>query len=92
MSSEGGEVGSEGAVELSGDDAFVAADGFFLGFAVGEAAVHVAAGSFAVSEPDDDDHVQGPVGLAVVGGVEPVDVLAGRDEQRGGVVGAASVA
>ena len=59
---EGGEVASEGAVELWGDEAFEAADGFFFGFAFGEAAVGVAAGSFAVAEPDDDDHVQGAVG------------------------------
>ena len=54
-------VGSEGAVEFAGDEAFEAADGFFLGVAFGEAAVHVAAGSFAVAQPDEDDHVQGPV-------------------------------
>ena len=52
---EGGEVGSEGAVELAGDEAFEAADDFFLGIAFCEAAVHVAAGSFAVAQPDEDD-------------------------------------
>lgn len=51
---EGGEVRSEGAVELAGDEAFEAADGFFLGLAFGEAAVHVAAGSFAIAEPDGE--------------------------------------
>ena len=45
---EGGEVGSEGAVELAGDEAFAAADDLIIGLAVCEAAVHVAAGSFAV--------------------------------------------
>ena len=58
----GSEVGSECAVELWGVEAFGAADGLFFGFALGEAAVAVAAGSFAVAEPDDDDHVQGAVG------------------------------
>jgi len=73
---EGGEVGSEGAVELSGDEAFEAADGFFFGLAFGEAAVQVAAGSLAVAEPDDDDHVQGAVGVSVAGEVEPVAACA----------------
>ena len=41
---EGGEVGSEGAVDLSCDEALEAADGFFFGFAFGDAAVEVAAG------------------------------------------------
>ena len=59
------EVASQCAVELSCDEAFEAADGFFFGLAFGEAAVHVAAGSFAVAEPDDDDHVQSSVGVAV---------------------------
>ena len=116
---EGGEVGSQCAVDLSCEVALEAADGFFFGFAFGDAAVEVAAGSVAVAEPDDDDHVQCPVGGAVAGevepvaagapagcnaghrsgcaqvgegrfGAEPVDVLAGCDEQRRGVVGAAS--
>ena len=52
---EGGEIGSEGAVELAGDEAFEAADGFFLGLAFCDAALHVAAGSVAVAEPDEDD-------------------------------------
>ena len=69
---EGGEVGSESAVELAGDEAFEAADGFLFGLAFCEAAVHVAAGSFAVAEPDEDDHVQGSVGGAVACEVEPV--------------------
>ena len=69
---EGGEVGSEGAVELSGDEAFEAADGLFFGLALGQAAVGVAAGSFAVAEPDDDGHVQGAVGVAVGCEVESV--------------------
>ena len=73
---EGGEVGSEGAVELSGDEAFEAADEFLFGFALGEPAVHVAAGSFAVAEPDDDDHVQSAVGVAVAREVEPVAACA----------------
>ena len=68
----GGEVGSQCAVELAGDEAFEAADGFFFGLALGEAAVQVAAGSFAVAEPDDDGHVQGAVGVAVAYEVEPV--------------------
>ena len=82
---EGGEVGSEGAVELSGDEAFEVADGVFFGFALGDAAVEVAAGSFAVAEPDDDDHVQCPVGVAVAGEVEPVTAgaPAGRGDWRG---------
>ena len=58
---ESGEVGSQCAVELAGDEAFEAADGFFFGFAFGEAAFGVAAGAFAVAEPDDDDHVQGAI-------------------------------
>ena len=83
---EGGEVGSEGAVELAGDEAFEAADGFFLGLAFCEAAVHVAAGLFAVAEPDGDDHVQGSVGCAVACEVEPVTAgaPARRGERRGG--------
>ena len=45
MSSAGfecGEVGSQGAVELSGDEALEAADGFFFGLALGDAAGTVA--------------------------------------------------
>ncbi len=82
---EGGEVGSECAVELAGDEAFEAADGFFFGLALGEAAFGVAAGSFAVSEPDDDDHVQGSVGVAVAGEVESVTLgaPAGCGDRRG---------
>ena len=86
---EGGEVASQCAVELSGDEAFEAADGFFFGFALGEAAVGVAAGSFAVAEPDDDDHVQGPVGVAVGGEVEPVTL--GAPARRGDRRGCAQV-
>ncbi len=77
----GGEVGSECAVELSGDEAFGAEDGFFFGFALGEAAVGVAAGSFAVAEPDDDDHVQSAVGVAVACEVESVTL--GAPARRG---------
>ena len=86
---EGGEVGSEGAVELAGDEAFEAADDFFLGLAFCEAAVHVAASSFAVAEPDEDDYVQGSVGCAVAGEVEPV--TAGPPARRGDRRGSAQV-
>ena len=55
---EGGEVGSEGAVELSGNEAFEAADDFLLHFPFGEASLEVGAGSLAVAQANDDDHVQ----------------------------------
>ena len=86
---EGGEAGSEGAVEIAGDEAFEAADDFILGLAFCEAAVHVAASSFAVAHPDEDDHVQGSVGGAVAGEVEPV--TAGAPARRWDPRGSAPV-
>ena len=84
---EGGKVGSQCAVELAGDEAFETADGFFFGLALGEAAVHIAAGAFAVAEPDDDDHVQGAISCAVACEVEPVTLgaPAGCGDRRDGV-------
>lgn len=54
---KGGEVGSEGALGLSGNEPFEADSRFFLGLAVGEATCEVGAYSVAVAESDDDDDV-----------------------------------
>ena len=69
---EGGEVGAKGLVELPRDVALQASDDFFLGSAFGESSFHVFLRVGAVSESDDDDHVECPIGLAVPGVVEPV--------------------
>jgi hypothetical protein len=59
-------------VDLAGEGSFEAADDFLFGFSLGEAAGHVLAGGLVVSEADDDDPVEGGVGLAVASSVEPV--------------------
>ena len=63
---------AEGVVDLAGDESFEAADGVFLGEAVGGAFREVGVGAGVPAESVDDDHVEGFVGLAVASAVEAV--------------------
>src|SRR3990170_4155101 len=74
MSSGGWGVG-EVVVDAAGEGSFEAADDLFFGSALGEAAGHVVAGGLVVLEADDDDAVEGGVGLAVSSPVEAVSLL-----------------
>ena len=71
MSSGGFEV----LVELSGEVSFEAADDLSFGFAFFEAPLHVVAGGLVIAESDDDDLVEGGVGLPVSASVESVSLL-----------------
>ena len=59
--------------------AFGGSDGFFCGFAFGEAPVDVVGGFTAGLELGDDDGVECPVGLTVAAPVEPT-ALASSDQ------------
>ncbi len=48
---EGGEVGSEGLVELSCDVVFQTSDDFFLGASLGESSLHVCLGVGVAARP-----------------------------------------
>jgi hypothetical protein len=75
---DGGEVGSECSLELLGDVAFQASDDFFLGSLLGESPFHVALHFGTVSESEDDDHVECPVGLPVPWVVESMSARSPR--------------
>ncbi|MBE5460517.1 hypothetical protein [Mycobacteroides abscessus] len=53
----------QGVENLSGYVAFEATHGFFLGLAFGETASDVVAGGLVAVHPDDEDGVQGAVGV-----------------------------
>src|SRR6266536_114697 len=73
-SAQGGEVGAEGVVDFAGEVAFEAADDVAFGQSLSDAFLQVGLGAFAVGEADDDDAVQGGVGVAVTAAVEAVFV------------------
>src|SRR5712692_5356306 len=86
MSSGSGEVRfvclRERGVDLAGDVALQAADDLALGLALAGAPRDVLSGRLVPAHADEDDAVEGGVGLAVAAAVEPVaDRLArgGRD-------------
>src|SRR3989337_1142086 len=89
MSSGGWGVG-EVVVDVAGEGSFGAADDLFFGSALGEAAGHVVAGGLVVLEADDDDAVEGGVGLAVSSPVEAGSLVGagggvdGRGSAQGG--------
>jgi hypothetical protein len=58
-------------VELSGDVAFEAADGFASGLSFGDASLDVAAAACLPAESGKDDRVESRVGLTVTAAVEP---------------------
>ena len=65
---------AQGGGHLSGDVALQATDDFLLAHPFGSAAAHVSLGSFIVAQPDDDNTVEGRVGLAVTAAVEAMAV------------------
>jgi hypothetical protein len=65
----------EPVVELSGDVALEAADGFGFGLALAETALEVAPCVGVVGEPADHDPPERRVGLAVAGAAESVSLL-----------------
>ncbi len=70
-------------MHVADDVALEAADYFLLGASFGGAPRHVGPSPVAVAKPDDHDHVQRPVGLAVPVNVESVPAgLAGRRWDR----------
>src|SRR3712207_2887446 len=70
-------------VDLSGDVAFEAADGFASGLAVGDAPVDVGACALVPAQPRYDDGVERGVGLPVAASVETASLrLAGRHFDR----------
>src|SRR5580692_6675709 len=62
----------QGGVDLAGHVTLEAADDFWFGLALLGAAGGVFLGGFVVAEADDDDAVEGGVGLAVPAAVEAV--------------------
>ena len=56
-------------VDLAGDVAFQAADGFTAGLALGDASVDVGAGAGVPAQAGQDDGVERGVGLPVARGV-----------------------
>jgi hypothetical protein len=74
----------EAGVELSGDVALEAADGFGFGFALGAAALEVVAVGGVVGEAGDHDPPQGAVGLTISRAAESMALLfaAGSIEGR----------
>jgi len=71
-----GELSSwELVVDLAGDVALEAADGFFLGASLCESTVDVGAGAFIADHAGDDDVSERGVGVAVAAAVEPVSFL-----------------
>ena len=66
--------GREDLVDLAGEVAFEAADGFAAGFAFGDAAGEVVAGAGIPAQAGQSDAVERGVGLAVTAAVEPVTV------------------
>ena len=59
-------------MEAAGECSFEASPGFALGSAFGDSPVEVAACFFAALGADEDDGVEGGVGLSVAAAVEPV--------------------
>ena len=70
-----GEVVEDCSVDLPGDGALEAADDFFAGFALGEAALHVGLGCGVPAESADRDDVERGVGVSVAAAVESVALL-----------------
>ena len=71
-----GELSSwELVVDLAGDVALEAADGFFLGASLCESTVDVGAGAFIADHAGDDDVSERGVGVAVAAAVESVSFL-----------------
>ena len=62
-------------VDLAGDVALEAADGFFLGAALGDAAGDVGAGAFVADHAGEHDAPQRRVGLSVAAAVEAVSFV-----------------
>ena len=61
--------GRDDLVDLTGDVALQAADGFASGFAFGDAASEVVAGAGVPAQPEQSDAVERGVGSAVAAGV-----------------------
>ena len=68
-------VSREVVVDLAGDEAFEAADGFFLGAAFVDAAGDVGAGALVADHAGDEDVPERGVGVSVAAAVEAVALL-----------------
>jgi hypothetical protein len=66
--------GREDLVDLAGEVAFEAADGFAAGFAFGDAAGEVLAGAGVPAQPGQGDAVERGACLSVAAAVEPMTV------------------
>jgi len=74
--SRGGLGVGEGVEDVFGDVSFETADDFGFGEPFLKSSLHVLAGGLVVAESDDDDPVEGGVGLAVSAPVESMSLVA----------------
>jgi hypothetical protein len=63
--------GGDDLIDLPGEVALEAADGFAAGFAFGDAAGEVVAGAGVAAQPAQGDAVERGIGLAVAAAVQP---------------------
>ena len=73
----------ESGEDLASNLAFEATDDFSLVHSLAGATAHVCLGPDVMTKPDQDDAIEGRIGLAVAAAVEPVPVgLAGGSRYR----------
>ena len=73
----------ESGEDLASNLAFQATDNLTLAHSISGAATHVCLGPDVMTKPDQDDAIEGRIGLAVAAAVEPVPVgLSGGSRYR----------